>query len=291
MSYILFLFFRDLFLSCVTIGRVVTKSKWFIRIPQRKDSENIIVLGNGPSLAVNLSRDLVVLEQHPVLCVNGFALSEAYEKIQPACYVLADGAFWADELPEKTRHFVDSTLDAIAHKTRWPMTLFLPAEGLRSFRRKKIGILSNPYISVQEYNATVLRGFKGLVHALLQRNLGMLSQQNVMIPSLILALNMGYKRILLLGADHSWHRNLFVTNDNLVCLKDDHFYDESQPPVTIMIGNRPSRLHEQFEAIAKALRVYWEIAAYMQKKNAVIINASELSFIDAFPRAKLQDLF
>lgn len=291
MSYRLFLFFKELFLSCVTIGRVVVKSKWFIRFPQRKDSENIIVLGNGPSLSVNLTRDLGVLEQHPVLCVNGFALSEAYEKIQPTYYVLADGAFWADELPEKTRKFVSSTFDAIDQKTCWPMTLFLPAEGLHSFRRKNAAIFSNPYILVQEYNTTVLRGFKGLVHTLLQCNLGMLSRQNVLIPSLILAINMGYKRILLLGADHSWHRNLFVTNDNLVCLKDDHFYDESQPPVTVMIGNRPSRLHEQFESLAKALRIYWEIAAYMQKKNAVIINASELSFIDAFPRAKLYELF
>ncbi|MGC8823930.1 MAG: hypothetical protein ACP5PZ_04955 [Bacteroidales bacterium] len=234
---------------------------------------------------------MTILEHNPVLCVNGFALSSVYEKIKPAYYVLADGAFWADELPDKTRNFVDSTLEAIATKTQWPMILFVPVSGVSAFKRKKSVLFTHPNILIQPYNDTVLRGFKCLVHACLRRNLGILSQQNVLIPSIILAINMRYKRVIILGADHSWHRNLFVNNENQVCLIDEHFYDEGKNPVPLMIGSRPSRLHEQFESIAKTLRIYWEITDYAQKYKAIVINASEVSFIDAFPRAKLQELF
>lgn len=290
MNYKIFLFFKNLFLSFITLIRVIACSKWFIRFPRRNNGGTIIVLGNGPSLSINLNRDLKILENTPVLCVNGFALSDFYEKIRPAYYVLADGAFWADNLPEKTRNFVDTTFEAIARKTNWPLVLFVPIEGIRACR-KKLPITSYPHILVQEYNGTILKGFKSLVQSLLQLNLGMLSRQNVLIPSLILAINMGYPRIILLGADHSWHRNLFVTNDNVVCLKDEHFYDDSDTLVPLLIGERPSRLHEQFESMAKALRTYWEISDYMQKKNTIIINASEVSFIDAFRRARLYELF
>lgn len=291
MGYRIFLFFRNLFLSCITIIRVIINSKWFIRFSKKTDGDTVLILGNGPSLSVNLSRDMSILEKNPVLCVNGFALSEAYELLKPVYYVLADDAFWADELPERTQNFVDSTLDTIINKTRWSMTLFLPIKGVRVLRKRKSELFTHPFIIVQEYNSSVLRGFKCIVHVLLQSNMGLLSRQNVLVPSLLLAVNMGYKRIILLGADHSWHRNLFVANDNRLYLKDEHFYKDENNLVPVMLGNRPSRIYEQFDSMAKTLRLYWEVADYMQRKKSVIINASETSFIDAFPRATLNELF
>ncbi|MCX7986409.1 MAG: hypothetical protein N2662_05675 [Bacteroidales bacterium] len=271
--------------------RIIFFSRWFIRFKKHEESDEVIVLGNGPSLSVNLERDIDILKQKPVLCVNGFALSDAFEQLKPSYYVLADAAFWSENLRTKTQNFVDNTLEALAKKTNWNMTLFIPVEGYKVFKKKRQNLLSHPFISIQVYNSTVVKGFSGLVHLLLKYNLGILSRQNVLIPSLILAINLGFKRIILLGADHSWHRNLFLTDENVLCLKDDHFYDESSPPIPVMLGNRPSRIHEQFESIAKALRTYWEIAHYARSQMVDIYNASEISYVDAFQRKRLPELF
>jgi hypothetical protein len=290
MSFQLFVFVRNIFLTCITLLRVILHSKWFIRFRKNDTSETLLILGNGPSLAINLGRDLSIIKQNPVLCVNGFAISEYYEQIKPTYYVIADNAFWSKNIPEHTKQFVENTLNAIASKTSWPVTLFMPNEGMRFFKNNKI-FTNHPFVQMQPYNATVIKGFKKFTHTLLAYNLGVISRQNVLIPSLIIGINLGYKRIILIGADHSWHRNLYLNENNELCLKDDHFYDESKPPIRVMIGNRPSRLHEQFEAIAKALRTYWDVNCYMQHKHSQIINASETSYIDAFPRGKLPQLF
>ena len=47
--------------------------------------------------------------------------------------------------------------------------------------------------------------------------------QNVLVAAIYISLNLGYKNIYLLGADHSWAHDVSVNDDNQLCLNDRHF--------------------------------------------------------------------
>ncbi len=289
MTLHLFYFLKNFFLTIFSLVQVTFKSRWFIKFPKAHEKE-IIVLGNGPSLNANLERDYNILLRNTLMCVNGFALSPYYEKLKPRYYVLADPAFWSETLPEERQKFINNTIQTISQKTTWPIILFLPFEGYNIFNKKSF-FKNNPFILLQPYNDVPLRGFTFLIHKLLQLKLGVITKQNVILVCLILSINLEFKRIILLGADHSWHKNLHVTDDNRVVIIDEHFYHNEPNYIPLMINNRPSKLFEQFEALVKTFQAYWKIKSYAQERNAEIINASEVSYIDAFERRKLNKLF
>ena len=63
---------------------------------------------------------------------------------------------------------------------------------------------------------------------------GMPRPHNVLIPSIILSMRMGFKKIYLAGADHSWLKEIFVSEDNEVFLTQKHFYDEKKAEARTM---------------------------------------------------------
>ena len=52
--------------------------------------------------------------------------------------------------------------------------------------------------------------------------------RNVLIPSIMLAINSGYRRVYVAGADHSWLKTLSVDDENRVVSIQPHFYKEKE---------------------------------------------------------------
>ena len=50
---------------------------------------------------------------------------------------------------------------------------------------------------------------------------------------------------------------------------------------------RPRKLHEILRKFYLSFKGYWEINSYAEKKGVQIINSSETSMIDAFPKKGL----
>ena len=99
--------------------------------------------------------------------------------------------------------------------------------------------------------------------------------RNVLIPSIMLAIASGYRRIIITGADHSWMKTISVTDDNEVVSVQPHFYAESdseQKRIRHDYSNRP--LHDVVESFAVAFRSYHEIASYARKLGVEILNAT-----------------
>jgi len=274
--------------SLVSIIQVCLSSSFFIRFKKTDGRKEIFILGNGPSLQTNLARDIDFLKNQTVLCVNGFALSEAYPLLKPAYYLMADEAFWNyDELTEKTKKIVSEVTSSLVEKTTWDVMLLLPVKA-KKYPHFITGILSNQHIRIQYFNTTPVKGFTQLCHFLLRHNLGIPSAQNVIIPGLMIAINLGYEKVYLLGADHSWHENYFIDDENRVCLKDVHFYEPAPRFTPLLYKGRPVKLYEQFESLARVFRIYHFIQTYARSQNVVIYNASEKSYIDAFERISME---
>ena len=114
---------------------------------------------------------------------------------------------------------------------------------------------------------------------------------NVLCGCLFLAVNMGYKKIYLFGADHSWHEEWKMTDDNVLLGRTPHFddtadaYKKHQMYDSIEMKD-PLKIHSLFWWGYKAFYDYHVINEYSTVKNATIFNASEKSYIDAFKREK-----
>ncbi|MGD1889614.1 MAG: hypothetical protein ACFB15_03275, partial [Cyclobacteriaceae bacterium] len=122
---------------------------------------------------------------------------------------------------------------------------------------------------------------------------------NVLVASLSIVLMMRFQTIYITGADHSWMKEVFVTDDNRVFLSQKHFYDGQLKSDTYTDKARPMyagsttnerKLHEILEKWYYSFRSYWELNGYAQSIGSRIINVTPDSYIDAFARQNISEL-
>jgi hypothetical protein len=286
-------YFKNLFHFFISIIRILTKSKFSVNIKKENGSNiDCVILGNGPSLNDSFNNGLKKFSNNKsIFCVNAFALAKEYEEFQPNYYIFADPGLWNENSREIVKDLRDNIFEAIIKKTKWNITLFFPFE----VKNTKIIYLlqsKNKFLNIKYYNKVTVNGFSWFRNVLYKYNLGMPRTQNVLIPTLILSLNLGFKKIYLFGADHSWHENLVLTENNLLCFRDIHFYDEKETINLIPINDNVSpnnvTIHQEFYSLYLTFKIYFQIKEYAKTKNATIINASSKTFIDAFERMNIK---
>lgn len=269
----------------ISLLKVLIKSRFGLKLP-RAVSDSCIVLGNGPSLNRSLKNHPDFFKKHPIVCVNNFSVSEKYEQLQPAYYIMLDPLFWLGDT-----EIVKKTLESLTKKTTWKLNLLLPQNASNSVKFMT-EIKRNSNIAVSFFNYTVFKGFEGIGNYLFRKNLATVQSQNVIVTSLFISINLGFKSVYLLGADHNWHENLHLNENNQLCLKDVHFYDNAEQ-VKYRLFYKDEKQHETFRmheimiALGKAFYGYEIVKRYADRCNATVYNASEISFIDAFKRIKL----
>lgn len=243
---------------------------------QKVDGAGVMtILANGPSLKDDL--DKIDLTKGDFCVVNDFYKSPWYSKIKPKYHVLADPLYFVTD--EDIQPFVDAV--------KWEMTLFVPYYGW-----KKMSILNkipSEFITVVPYHSVNYHGFECLRSWFYEKGLSMPRTQNVLVPSIFNTIKMGYKEILIYGADHSWTESIRVNNDNQVCLTDSHFYDTEQVKLLPWRKASPDRavykMHEILRDLAQMFDSYHQIRWYADKVGCKIINRTKRSYIDAFERA------
>lgn len=239
----------------------------------------VIVMGNGPSLRSFLNEGSEAREGFDLLAVNFAAITPEYFLLRPQLYILADPHFFNGAATDPN---VVKLWENLA-KTSWEMTLWLPAAHRKLSAPLRMDLPEN--VEVKWYNLTPVEGKGTLVRSLISRGLGMPRPRNVLIPAIIAALREGYKRIFLVGADHSWSRDLWVDDENRVISVQPHFYkDNEQERQRVTSEYAGYHLHDILNSLTIAFRSYFDIAAFAESKGAKIWNATPGSFIDAFPR-------
>ena len=274
-----------------TSGKLGATLASFIKIPimsrrpspkSRDRKDTIIIMGNGPSLRDAMEQDRDVLMAYPRLAVNLSALTPDFRDLRPDYYILADIAFF---LKEKTGK-VPQLWEAL-RSVDWQMTLFLPATA-----RKMPEVKSLPAnITLKFYNLTPAEGFRCVMHPLYDSGLAMPRPRNVLIPSIISSMREGFRKIVLIGADHNWSKTLWVTERNRVVSVQPHFYKDDDAELRRAEEIfKNVHIHDVYENYAIAFRSYFNVKAYADRRGVEILNATPGSFIDAFPRIRLADL-
>lgn len=271
-------FFSKTGQTLASIAKIILLSK-FGKISKSGIGEDIVILGNGPSLNTTISESAEFLALHKKLAVNFACNAPVFFDLRPEYYVLADPHFF-----ESDAENVISLWSNLA-KVDWQMTLFIPFKK-NSSRLSELA--SNKNIRIERYNLTPIEGFKGFCHKVFRSGLGMPRPRNVLIPSIMLAIAAGFKRIYIAGADHSWMKTISVNENNEVVSIQPHFYKENeQEKQRVNMEYLHYPLHQIVYSFYVAFKSYFEIKAYADSIGTEIWNITPGSFIDAFPRKKL----
>ena len=118
------------------------------------------------------------------------------------------------------------------------------------------------------------------------QNLAMPNVQNVLVAAIYLGIYLGYQTIELYGVEHSWTKNLYVNNENYVCINDNHFFDKDKIQDTYMLNvdGSHTKFHEVLREYADMFESYWELHKIAAEHQCRIVNMTPGSFIDAFER-------
>ena len=134
--------------SLASAAKVVLVSKWHTAVPKVDASQEIVVLGNGPSLNDTITRDRHFLAGKSLLAVNFAGNAPVFFDLKPRYYVLADPVFFEDG----THDNVNNLWDTFVNRTTWEMTLFAPARFRKC--RRLAEVAKNGKIKVCFYNRT-----------------------------------------------------------------------------------------------------------------------------------------
>ncbi len=252
-----------------------------------KAAKKCLIIGNGPSIGQHLEKTLLDFEDNELFVVNNFVSSPLYTLLKPAFYVFADPMYWLD-LDNPVSKKDKEMLQVIKEVTDWKLTILIPLSAARNFS-KVFG--NSASITLVHYNDIIVETGLGLDYMLYSRSLACPYIQNVMVQSIFLALNLGFKEINLIGADHSWTKEIRVNHENVVCLIDTHFYDQGQTaslqPWISYLG-KPYKMHEILNVLAKAFNGYHILEKYSRFLSAKIYNYTPESFIDSFEKRVLK---
>ncbi len=280
-------FFLKLFQTIYSLIKIMLLSKYFVRLKDKNiQVKECVILANGPSLKKDLEKNFKFILDKKKFCVNFFALSEEYEKLKPDYCVLSAPEFWLSGPSEYFKKLRNELINALMLKTNWHLTLLIPFKSRNSTFVKAIKQNSN--IDIKYYNNTPIEGFQGIVNWIFKFNLGVPRPHNVLIPTLVLAINTGFKNIYLFGADHSWHEEIKVDDFNETSVNHEHFYDKSEVRMPMYkLDGEKYHIHDIFRKLHFAFKGYFIIKNYADYLGVKIFNASSKSYIDAFPRVKL----
>lgn len=273
-------FFGKLGASVKSLAKMALQS----RAPGLKsvaaEGENLIVMGNGPSLNQTMAHFGDVLKRNKTLAVNFAANAPQFVDLKPDFYVMADPVFFND----LTNANVERLWNNLAGEVNWDLTLFVPAKA-------KVPVVLPVNVKVLRFNPVGVEGYAWLENFAFKRGLGMPRPRNVLIPAIMIGVGLGFRNIYVTGADHSWSKTLEVTEENVVVSVQPHFYeDNAAEHARVASVYKDIRLHQIMYSFYVAFRSYFTIRRYADRIGVKVYNATPGSFIDAFERRGLDGM-
>lgn len=266
-----------------------------------KSKDQLLVLGNGPSIANDLEKLIKLNETVDSLGVNYFAATNEFLMFKPRFYSIVSKQYWGTDENTAWDNDRKRIFDILLEKVDWEMHLFVPmiARNSESWKRH---MAKNPNIKVNYFNLTPLDDFPGYFKKSLETYKACPRPHNVLIPSILFGINMNYPTIYIAGADHSWIPEIFVTHDNVVMAAQKHFYAEQLKSLdsTLLSDNakpffypntvKSMKLHEVLHKFYYSFKSYWFLQEYAALKGTTIYNLTEGSYIDAFEKISYDDI-
>lgn len=268
------------FLQAFFRNRAFSSSVTSLASPQ---NNAIFILANGPSLKDDIAPYTTELSQCHTLMMNHSVTQNIHRDIRPKYHILLDSVYFVGDtyniMAQSDYERVSKEVQELYYsfeQLSYPIELLVP-----NIWKDKIRI-KNPLITLQTFGIAKFRGFDFISRLLFSKAIALPSYCNVLIPSIICCIAMGYKKIYLLGCDHDWFKGYFVDSRNRLYIDYKHFYEEQQTESNFAKINLPDILSVD----AEILQSYHTIQRTFN--NISIYNLSSNSAIQVFPRSTLE---
>jgi len=265
--------------------------------PPPRHVERIAILGTGPSLRETF-RDIdpADLGEVAMMSVNEGYRAEDFSILKPSYHLIADPVYWDDgSYDEHGRPLVAALAAA-----QWEITLFMPS---RSRGSRFHAALTEAKANVLFFRSTAIKGLPLFEYFAFIAKLGMPRPQNVLVAAISVALWMGYGEVAIVGADHTWHREIELSDANVLMVRQVHSYDSAvewkpflKPSgISNTILRKPLSasdtfsVREIFLAWAVVHESYEKLHAIARRSGAQVWNCSSTTFIDAFKRKPFRE--
>lgn len=183
--------------SLASLLKILMRSSFNLKM-LKSDAQSCVVLGNGPSIKQTLQSHQDFLNNHTLICVNRFPETEAFLQFQPEHFVLV-AKNWKDNVSESSKQSSIELYDSVINRTTWDMHVHLPAEA-KKCKWLMDRFQQNKHLTIALYNDTPVEGLIKWNHFFFRKGWGLPRPHNVIIPSLMIAINAGFKEIFLVGA-------------------------------------------------------------------------------------------
>ena len=257
-------------------------------IKKKEDRErDLMVLVNGPSL--NGSLDKIIdgreYEKNDLVVVNFMPNDSRFYIIRPKYLIISDPMFY--DKPSQIER-VESFYNNINKRITWDITLFTPYAYYKDLKWRKSRFV-NPKIEVVPiHQVEPPEGRNDLACILAKKGLMGADFGSVLHHCIYVGMLLGYKKILLYGADHNFFDGLCVNNDNQVCRRTVHFY-ETDAPVSPLYHHysgekRPYTMSFFLWEYWRIFRGHATLRAIADYLDVKIINRTPGSMIDSYER-------
>ena len=263
-----------------SIGRTLLKGKRYTY--DKSINDNIIILGNGPSLK-EIDLDCLI-KRYDFACVNGFVNNyELFMKVKPKYYFLLDPAYFEESSPFRDISEIENINKAF-RKVNWNMKLIIPQNRSLNISNKYI---QYEYISTQTFFADRLKKFQ---YWLYRSNYATCGLRNVICGALHYFILYKFKTIYIAGVDMNEFKSFTIDERNHVIAHLSHFYGEEQIDLTEN-GRLPlGTFHIWLENYSKMLIQFHLYKEFANVQGVKIFNLTLNSFIDAFEKTKWNSL-
>lgn len=242
----------------------------------------LVILANGPSLSgvlpkLNSNRFLNV----DFSVLNFFAESKEFWEIKPKHYCFVDPMFYGSSHREQQVRNVFSLLQ----KVDWTMNVYIIARNKEKFLT--FSNLTNPNLKIISVNAEYYRGFPQFEFYFYAKGLACPKLFTVANMAIFVGINSGYSMIDLYGVDHTFFDSLCVDENNHLCNRDKHFYDNEGTLLKPILRNDNDqiwKISDYLFSIGQMFKTHDVLAEYAKYKKVNILNCTPGSMIDSYPR-------
>lgn len=279
-------FILNLTYSFISILRIIKNTRKLTYFFPIKQNDDVVLIGNGPSFKDFFYSNMDFFTGRDSMCVNDFVNTDYYEQIRPNNYLIIDPVYYQRYTNSQFRDRILHLEHNLNVKTKWKINFFIPAQ-FKNNKIYKIFDIKNNNINICYFNSIPFYGFKFLKKIFFKYNIAMPFAQNVLVAGLYILIMMSYRKIFIVGADHSWHTEMKVNDENILLIRDKHFYNDDitySPWFKNFETKEVWKVHEIFYALGKMFEGYHEISEFSTIMNTKIYNLTKNSFIDAFER-------
>ena len=277
--------FSDSFTLFKALFYQIQRQHFRKEIKSEKQKQSIVILANGPSLSKVLD-SIKNIEKKDFCMVNLSILTDIFWTLKPKLLVMTDMSLYVHKDHDFSINFRQK-LQEVDWVMEYCVPFHYPNWIIKEFKQNK-------NIKVSRYTteswSPELSCFKKIRFFLYRKGLLAPNCSNVLIAAIYVSLLKGYKQLYLLGADHSWMKDVRVNDSNQVVLIDRHYYGIKEHVWLDYEGN-PIKLEDLLESNLSTFHNHQVLRSYADFLGDVrIINCTEGSYIDAYERQTFEEL-